>query len=98
MSQIPIRASETAILQKTLSSKRSELPAIYGRRRIGKTHLIRHFFSDKGLYFEVAGLKDGDMEVQLRQFANALGKYFLNNIQIALSNNSLDAHFIKTFI
>lgn len=91
MSQIITRKQENSILNNILLSNRSELLALYGRRRIGKTHLIRHFFNKKGLYFEVTGLKDGHMSVQLNQFANALSKVFFNNIKIASPTTWLDA-------
>lgn len=54
-------------------SSESKLIAVYGRRRIGKTFLIREHFSDD-LTFEVSGLYQGDMSDQLSHFAQALVK------------------------
>jgi AAA+ ATPase superfamily predicted ATPase len=39
------RAYEQAKLQSALNSKEAEFIAVYGRRRVGKTYLIRNFFS-----------------------------------------------------
>ena len=45
------RDKEKEKLQKAFFSKESEFIAVYGRRRIGKTFLIRHFFSkQKGVF------------------------------------------------
>lgn len=39
------REDERTILQRLLISKQAELLAIYGRRRVGKTYLIRNYYS-----------------------------------------------------
>lgn len=38
------RHQEQAILDKAFASNESEMIAIFGRRRVGKTYLIRTFF------------------------------------------------------
>lgn len=61
------------MLTTMLASDRAELLALYGRRRIGKTHLIRHFVEPKaGTYLEVTGTKDGSAALQRRRFREAL--------------------------
>ncbi|MFT4532848.1 MAG: AAA+ ATPase superfamily predicted ATPase [Saprospiraceae bacterium] len=42
------------ILTTALDSSRSDLIAVYGRRRIGKTFLIREFYEDE-MVFNVTG-------------------------------------------
>ena len=65
------REQEKEILNKVYQSNKSEFVAIIGRRRVGKTFLIREFF--KGLLdFEMIGLKDGTKSQQLRNFAYSL--------------------------
>lgn len=61
------REQETKVLKSTLSSRRSELVAVYGRRRIGKTYLIREFFGDK-IEFSFTGLEVGDRADQIENF------------------------------
>lgn len=68
------REAEKAILEEARKSKKSELIAIYGRRRVGKTFLIRTFYKDH-LSFELSGSWQANMETQLFNFANALGKF-----------------------
>ena len=40
------REQEQMILSKLLKSNQAEFVAIYGRRRIGKTYLVRQFFRE----------------------------------------------------
>lgn len=83
MPAIIARDQETQILQEVLDSPKAQFVALYGRRRIGKTHLIRNYFSDKGLYLEVTGLKNGKMRKQLEIFTKSLSKCFYDGINLA---------------
>jgi AAA+ ATPase superfamily predicted ATPase len=65
------RKKEIAIFEKAYVSPKPELIAVIGRRRVGKTYLIRNFFADK-IDFEMVGLKTGNMEQQLRNFSYSL--------------------------
>ncbi len=65
------RKKEIEVLERAYESNKPELIAIFGRRRVGKTYLIRSFFDTK-LSFELTGLKDGTPEQQLRNFAYSL--------------------------
>lgn len=65
------RRKERQVLQQKLDSDEAEFIAIYGRRRVGKTHLIREFFKDE-LCFELTGIHDADTKTQLRNFSIAL--------------------------
>jgi uncharacterized protein len=61
------RSREKAILNDALNSHRSELIAIYGRRRIGKTYLIREHY-EKHVLFKVTGLSSGSRDAQIKNF------------------------------
>ncbi len=65
------RIKEKEILNEALNSSRSELIAVYGRRRIGKTFLIREFY-EKDIVFSVTGYSEGDRSVQLKNFMSKL--------------------------
>ena len=67
LSKIVGRSLEKEKLEEALNSHRSELIAIYGRRRIGKTHLIREFYSQY-FTFSFTGLSDGTRSDQLENF------------------------------
>ena len=61
------RIYEQQVLTDSLNSHRSELIAIYGRRRIGKTYLDREFFG-KQITFSFTGLSTGKRAVQIKNF------------------------------
>lgn len=61
------REDEQETLNDALTSHRSELIAVYGRRRIGKTYLIREFFGTK-ITFSFTGLSTGKRSDQLKNF------------------------------
>lgn len=61
------RELEKARLEETLNSHRSELIAVYGRRRIGKTYLIREFYAKHSI-FSISGLRNGTREEQIENF------------------------------
>jgi uncharacterized protein len=63
------RAKEQAILNKLFKSKNPEFLAVYGRRRIGKTFLIREFFKNKGIYLEITGSNKSSKSSQFRAIA-----------------------------
>lgn len=68
------REEERKELDKCLSSNRSELVIIYGRRRVGKTYLIEQHFNHSFDFWYVGRRKIPTRE-QLRQFGRALAKF-----------------------
>lgn len=56
-----------------MSSDVPELIALFGRRRVGKTFLIRQYL-EKQLRFEFTGTRDARLEEQLGNFNKTLGK------------------------
>ena len=67
------RTTERKAFQQQLRAKESKLVALYGRRRIGKTFLVREHFNSQ-LRFEIAGLYKGKMTDQLKHFATGLAR------------------------
>jgi hypothetical protein len=65
------REREQRVLQAALDSGEAELVAVHGRRRVGKTFLVREFFGDL-IRFELTGTYRGSSAQQLRNFADAL--------------------------
>lgn len=71
------RENEIKILQRLLQSKEPELLAIYGRRRIGKTFLIRSCYR-KNMTFSCIGQPNGKTRDQLANFTAQLNHHFPN--------------------
>lgn len=62
------RVEETTILQQLLKSDRAELLSVTGRRRVGKTFLVRNVYANK-IVFELEGVKNRSRLSQLQNFA-----------------------------
>ena len=69
------REEEKVILNELLADEKSHLLAVYGRRRIGKTYLIKTFFKDS-LVFDCSGEANGTMQAQLTNFTVRLRECF----------------------
>lgn len=88
------RENQVRLLEQVWQSKKAELLVLYGRRRIGKTHLIRYFFSlqkQSGIYFELTGLKQGTLQQQLNNFAEKFSAVFYSGLAIKPPSNWHDA-------
>ena len=68
------RQREQAIIRECMESGKSELIAVYGRRRVGKTYLVRSIFENQ-FDFAFTGLYDVTRTVQLSQFQKYLERY-----------------------
>jgi AAA+ ATPase superfamily predicted ATPase len=83
------RYREAATLDKILTSKRPEFLALYGRRRVGKTFLIRNFFGKKKnvIFFTNTGLKDGSLADQIANFSKQIGEAFYHGAPLKAANS-----------
>ena len=68
------RKREKDSLTQCLLSKRPEFVVVYGRRRVGKTYLIREYFN-RQFSFYTTGLTDEKTKGQLRAFYESLRAY-----------------------
>lgn len=73
MEEIAGRKEERKLLQKIERSGQPELVAVYGRRRVGKTFLMRNGFKH-GITFEFTGSNNATLGQGLEGFALALGR------------------------
>ncbi len=74
MSKIIAREKEIKVLQECVDSDSPEFVAVYGRRRIGKTFLIKQFFENK-FDFYMTGSYETSMSDQLDEFKAQLAEY-----------------------
>jgi AAA+ ATPase superfamily predicted ATPase len=65
------RKKELALLANALVSQEADLIAVTGRRRIGKTFMITEALQQH-FVFEMIGVQDGSLKVQLENFSDQL--------------------------
>src|SRR5262245_54880625 len=65
------RLRERNVFEQVMASSESELVAVYGRRRVGKTFLIRELFGAR-LSFELTGVYGAPLREQLANVLTAL--------------------------
>lgn len=79
------REMELCTLAECMQSPRSELVAVYGRRRIGKTFLVKEYFKSNFAFYFV-GTRGISKSVQLNSFATSLQKQFRLEYKPSLPN------------
>jgi len=68
------RKNEIETLTECYESKKSEFVAIYGRRRIGKTFLVKELFGEEFAFYST-GILNGDRNIQLQAFSEGLTRF-----------------------
>ena len=68
------REKEQRELTRLKESSQAEFVVLYGRRRVGKTFLVRSFFDDKFTFY-CTGLAKGTRKQQLANFGKMLSEY-----------------------
>lgn len=68
------RIYEKDILESCINSGRSEFIVVYGRRRVGKTYLVKEFFGER-FSFYATGLNRENTRGQLKAFNSSLIEY-----------------------
>jgi len=74
MEDIIGREAEKKRLIEYVNSEMPEFIAVYGRRRVGKTFLIKRFFKEKFTFY-FSGAENASKKQQLFNFSTALNKY-----------------------
>lgn len=83
------RHQEITELSRIRDSHESEFVMIYGRRRVGKTYLIREFFKNDFVFY-CTGIAEGTRREQLINFRNDLIRYD-NGLNTALPDTWIEA-------
>ncbi|MBN8788592.1 MAG: AAA family ATPase [Terrimonas sp.] len=92
------REAEKKILKEMLGSGEAELMAILGRRRVGKTFLIRNYYQ-KYLVFECTGIHEARLPEQLFNFSRSLQLAMQSAIPPATPGNWVQAFtFLSDFL
>lgn len=89
------RHHQVSELKELLESNSPEMVALVGRRRVGKTYLIRQVYKGR-IDFEMTGLQYGTKIEQLENFRYCMGKYFPKYILSETPKSWLEAFNILT--
>ena len=68
------RKNEVLRLMEALENPESEFIAVYGRRRVGKTYLIRQTYQNRFAFYHT-GVARGGMEAELEAFRDSLVEF-----------------------
>lgn len=85
------RKEELKILEERFGSGRAEFLVIYGRRRIGKTELIKRIIAEKDGIILMG--REESRKLQLQRFSRLLGEYFEDDFLTKQGLNNWDAFF-----
>ncbi len=69
------RKRPIAELEEARTSQKPELVALIGRRRVGKTYLVKQVYAE-GIDFELIGSQHGTISNQIQNFVLRINKYF----------------------
>lgn len=84
------RAFEVQKMRSFFDNSTSELVAMIGRRRVGKTFLIKNVYK-KEMAFYITGIQNVSRSMQLDNFTSARNDYFPNSISYEKPTNWLHA-------
>lgn len=84
------RTDEIRLLNDLLITKEAELVAVYGRRRVGKTFLIRRVYG-KHIIFEMSGLQHATTAEQIKIFTNELRESMGLTMSLAVPEDWIEA-------
>ncbi len=86
------RSEEQQILDNLCKSQKAEFLALYGRRRVGKTYLIKYFFAEQDyIYFQMTGIKNGTLTEQIERFVKAISDTFYKGSELKPRTSWFDA-------
>ncbi len=86
------RQKEIAILTRSIESDQAEFLIVYGRRRIGKTYLIKTFFEKiPCVFFRVTGIQNGKLREHLEEFSKEIGRVFYGGAKVETPGNWMRA-------
>ncbi|MBK6664591.1 MAG: ATP-binding protein [Saprospiraceae bacterium] len=84
------RKDEINILDECYDANRSHFVAVYGRRRVGKTFLIKSHFEGR-LFFTFTGISNASLQQQITNFNVEISQ------QLAINNDEYVANWFSAF-
>lgn len=95
------RINEISILNNLCNSSKSELLALYGRRRIGKTYLINYMFNEhkkECIFFRFTGSYELDSSSQIENFIESIYDWFKEEPTKDINSWSQAFNYLKRVI
>lgn len=77
-------------MRDLLLTRQSELVAVFGRRRVGKTFLIKQVY-EREMIFYITGMQDVNRKTQLENFAQARNRFFPRSKKMGTPKNWMQA-------
>lgn len=74
------------LIEKTIQPAESEFVGVYGRRRVGKTFLIREAYGSR-IIFELVGACGASSQEQLTLFARSMERMMGTSVSIEVPKN-----------
>ncbi len=68
------RTAQTKIMLNALRLKKSSFIAVTGRRRVGKTYIIRELYAQH-FCFSVTGIQEANLQTQINNFVQKIAEY-----------------------
>lgn len=87
------RTREITVLQEALTSQEAEMVSVIGRRRVGKTFLIRQVYKD-AICLEVEGIQNAPRKEQLKDFIARLNRAAKPEKAFKVPDSWLDAFYL----
>lgn len=75
------RQKEQEILKDALQSNEAEMVAVIGRRRVGKTFMVKTVYQSE-LVFDITGIQNGELQIQLELFRDRLMEVTTSSVVI----------------
>ena len=92
------RTEEITTLQSLLDSEQADLVAIIGRRRIGKTYLVKNAYKTS-FSFHITGVKDANKMTMIKAFVTKIEELSESKLPLAVPDNWLDAfRLLKNYL
>jgi len=92
------REAESEVLLDLLHQNKAELVGILGRRRVGKTYLVKKVYKDN-LSFHFTGIKDADRATVLAAFAQKIALLTPARSAVAAPQNWMEAfRLLKNYL
>lgn len=91
------RSEEYSKLAEFLNSNRAEFLTIYGRRRVGKTFLIKNYFTQqKCIFLPITGIEKGTFLEQRTECIKQISNVFYNGVPLATPSTWFDLFDVLT--